>query len=71
MEAWRLCRPVVVDLNHHDEEQDPDPEPREVKSWIRIWTRIKVMRIRNSVSKSTLRVIVLLRISTCFLVFKE
>jgi hypothetical protein len=26
MEAWRVCRPVVTDLLHFDEEQDPDPD---------------------------------------------
>ncbi len=26
-EPWRVCRPVVVDSRHFDEEQDPDPEP--------------------------------------------
>ena len=25
MEAWRICRPVVVDSHHFDEELDPDP----------------------------------------------
>ncbi len=25
MEPWRVCRPVVADLHHLDEEQDPDP----------------------------------------------
>jgi hypothetical protein len=45
MEPWKFCRPVVSDLNHFDEEQDPDPH----------WSekldpdpdRIKGMRIRN------------------------
>jgi hypothetical protein len=34
MEGWRLkiealkvCRPVVTDSHHLDEEQDPDPDP--------------------------------------------
>ncbi len=25
MEPWRVCRPVVADLHHLDEEQDLDP----------------------------------------------
>jgi hypothetical protein len=25
-EPWRACRPVVADLHHFDEEQDPDPD---------------------------------------------
>ncbi len=25
MEKWRVCRPVVTDSHHFDEEQDPDP----------------------------------------------
>jgi hypothetical protein len=25
MEPWRVCRPVVADSHHFDEEQDPDP----------------------------------------------
>jgi hypothetical protein len=25
LEPWRVCRPVIADLNHLDEEQDPDP----------------------------------------------
>jgi len=25
MEPWRICRPVVVDSHHFDEEQFPDP----------------------------------------------
>jgi hypothetical protein len=24
MEQWRVCRPVVADWRHFDEEQDPD-----------------------------------------------
>jgi hypothetical protein len=27
MEPWRVCRPVVADSQHIDEEQDPDPDP--------------------------------------------
>ncbi len=27
MEPWRVCRPVVADLHHLDEEQVPDPDP--------------------------------------------
>jgi hypothetical protein len=29
MEPWRLCRPVVADSHHFDEEQDPNPLKRE------------------------------------------
>jgi hypothetical protein len=25
MEYWRVCRPVVADTHHFDEEKDPDP----------------------------------------------
>jgi len=28
LEAWRVCRPVVADFNHLDEEQDPNPDPQ-------------------------------------------
>jgi hypothetical protein len=43
MEPWRVCRPVIADSDHYDEEQDPDRN--EVNSGIRI--RIKVInRIR-------------------------
>jgi hypothetical protein len=43
MEPWTVCRPVVTDLLHFDEEQDPDPDPhlREKLDSARI--RIKVM----------------------------
>jgi hypothetical protein len=27
MEPWRVCRTVVADSHHFDEEQDPDPDP--------------------------------------------
>jgi len=27
MELWRVCRPVVADPHHLDEEQDPDQDP--------------------------------------------
>jgi hypothetical protein len=27
MEMWRVCRPMVADSHHFDEEQDADPEP--------------------------------------------
>jgi hypothetical protein len=27
MELWRVCKPVVVDSHHFDEEQDSDPDP--------------------------------------------
>ncbi len=36
MEPWRVCRPVIADSHHFDEEQDPDTDP------------IKMMGIRNS-----------------------
>jgi hypothetical protein len=26
-ETWRVCRPVVADMHHFDEEQGPDPDP--------------------------------------------
>jgi hypothetical protein len=26
-EAWIVCRPVIADSYHLDEEQDPDPHP--------------------------------------------
>jgi hypothetical protein len=29
MEQRRVCRPVVADLHHFDEEQDPDPHQSE------------------------------------------
>ncbi len=29
MEPRRVCRPVVADLHHFDEEQDPDPHQSE------------------------------------------
>ncbi len=29
MEPWRLCRPMVEDLHHFDEDQDPDPHQSE------------------------------------------
>ncbi len=38
-------RPQVADKNHSD--ADPNPDPHEVKSWIRIRIRIKVMGIRK------------------------
>jgi hypothetical protein len=50
-EPWRVCRPVVADLHHFDEENVPFPHLSrtgssiEVQRWIRI--RMKVMRIRN------------------------
>ncbi len=31
MEAWKVCIPVVANLLHFDEEQDPDPDPHESK----------------------------------------
>jgi hypothetical protein len=37
---------LVADSHYFDEEQDPDPHLTriKVKSWIRIWICIKVMR---------------------------
>ncbi len=29
MEVWRVCRPVIADLHHFDEEPDPDPHQSE------------------------------------------
>ncbi len=29
IEAWRICRLVVADRHHRDEEQDPDPHGSE------------------------------------------
>jgi hypothetical protein len=29
MEPWRVCMPVVADLHHFDEEQDPDSHQNE------------------------------------------
>ncbi len=29
MEPWSVCRQVVADSHHFDEEQDPDPDPHE------------------------------------------
>ncbi len=53
-----VCRPVVADLHHCDE--DPDPESIKVNSWIRIRNkvtrgiriRITVFRIRNIVFRN-------------------
>jgi hypothetical protein len=27
MEPWRVCRPVVAESHHFEEEKDPDPVP--------------------------------------------
>ncbi len=32
MKAWRVCRPVVANLHHFLEEQDPDPFKNE--NWV-------------------------------------
>jgi hypothetical protein len=29
MEPWRICRPMVADLQHFDDEQDPDTHQSE------------------------------------------
>ncbi len=34
MDPWRFCRPVIADLNHLDEEQDPDPHWDRLTRWI-------------------------------------
>jgi hypothetical protein len=34
MEPWRLCRPVVADSHHFDEEQDPDLDPHYIKGTV-------------------------------------
>ncbi len=38
MEPWRVCMPVVADLQHFDEEQDLDldPDPHQSEGRIRI-----------------------------------
>jgi hypothetical protein len=64
MEPQRICGPVVADLHHLVEEQDPSRIHIKLKSRIHlngnvgsgsalkgerwIWIRIKVMQIRNS-----------------------
>jgi hypothetical protein len=51
MELFRVNRPLVADLHHFDEEQDPDPDFIEVKSQIRIRIKAKRgMRIWNPIS---------------------
>ncbi len=32
MELWRVCRTVLADLNHFDEDPDPDPHLSDEKS---------------------------------------
>ena len=29
MEPWNVCRTMVADSHHFEEELDPDPDPRE------------------------------------------
>jgi hypothetical protein len=41
MEPWRVSRPVVADLHHFDEEQDPDPDRINVNSRILIHIKAK------------------------------
>jgi hypothetical protein len=51
LEPWRVCRPVVADSHHLDEEQDTDSEMR---SWIRIRNIVKRgirIRIRIEVKR--------------------
>ncbi len=49
IEPWRVCRPVVADSHHFDEEQDQDPQYSEEFKKRRIRIRIKLMRTRNPV----------------------
>ncbi len=52
MEAWRVCRTVVGDSHHLDEEQDPYLS----ENWIWIHTKIK-MRIGNPVYKNGIKLL--------------
>jgi hypothetical protein len=49
MEPWRVCRTVVADSHHFDEEEDPNPEPHSSKKLVPDPLRISFMRIRNPV----------------------
>ncbi len=45
LEPWRVCRPVVADVLHNDEEQDMDRKNRiliSIKMKMRIRIRIKL-----------------------------
>jgi hypothetical protein len=54
METWRVCRQVIADSHHLDEEQDPDPDPYEVKSWFHIQINVKSwIRIRIKVKSGS------------------
>jgi hypothetical protein len=54
IEPWRVCRLVVADLHHFDEEQDPDPGQNQSLIWIRLKVKtgirihINVLRMHNS-----------------------
>ncbi len=49
MEPWRVCKPVVAEPDHFDEEQKlepgPDPDPHKNDKWIRILVK-SLFRIR-------------------------